>query len=178
MSPVQVSGLSGVQAIVAGTAHALALKNDGTVWAWGANSNGQLGDGTGTDRSTPVQVTGGMAGVTALAAGVTHSLAAKNDGTVWAWGGNDAGQLGDGSTTDHSTPVQVSGGLVGAVGLAAGTYHSLAVKNDGTVWAWGGNDLGQLGDSTTTGRRTPVQVRGGLVGAREVAGRGCSTAWP
>ncbi|HLH23916.1 MAG TPA: hypothetical protein VK066_15440 [Chloroflexota bacterium] len=168
-APVQVSGLTGVAAIVAGTSHALALKNDGTVWAWGANDMGQLGDSTNINRSTPVQVTGGMAGVRAIAAGLVHSLAAKNDGTVWAWGGNDAGQLGDGTTTSHSTPVQVGGGLVNAVSLAAGSYHSLAVRNDGTVWAWGSNDMGQLGDGTTASRRTPVQVSGGMTGAQEVA---------
>jgi alpha-tubulin suppressor-like RCC1 family protein len=168
-APVQVSGLSGVTALVAGTGHALALKNDGSVWAWGANNMGQLGDSTTTDRSTPVQVTGGMANVRALAAGLVHSLAAKNDGTVWAWGGNEAGQLGDGTITNHSTPIQVGGGLTGVVSLAAGSYHSLAVKNDGTVWAWGSNGLGQLGDGTTTNHSLPIQVSGGMTATREVA---------
>ena len=157
--PVQVSGLSGVIALAAGEQHSLALKSDGTVWAWGQNWNGQLGDGSTTNRSTPVQVSG-LTGAIALAAGGAHSLALKSDGTVWAWGANDYGQPGDGSTTySRSTPVQVSG-LTGVIALAAGGTHSLALKSDGTVWAWGHNDYGQLGDGSTTNRSTPVQVNG------------------
>ena len=100
-----------IVAVAAGYYHSLALKNDGTVWAWGANGSGQLGDGTTTDRLTPVQVVGpGGSGwftdVQAVAAGLHHSLALKTDGTVWAWGANWYGQLGDGTTTDSSTPVQ------------------------------------------------------------------------
>ncbi|MBI4492930.1 MAG: IPT/TIG domain-containing protein, partial [Chloroflexi bacterium] len=171
-TPVQVSGLSGVVAIAAGGYHSLALKNDGTVWAWGANWYGALGDGTATNRLTPVQVPG-LSGVMAVAAGSAHSLALKGDGTVWAWGGNYSGQLGDGTTVttgcySRPTPVQVSG-LSGASAIAAGASHSLALKSDGTVWAWGYNGYGQLGDGTTTGHATPVQVSG-LRGATALAG--------
>ncbi len=92
-----------------------------------------------------------------LTASAFHSLALKSDGTVWAWGWNGYGQLGDGTTTSRYTPVQVSG-LTGVVAIAAGYYHSLALKSDGTVWAWGRNVYGQLGDGTTTSRYTPVQT--------------------
>jgi len=106
---------------------------------------------------------GYLTGVTALAGGQYHSLAVKSDGTAWAWGYNGYGQLGDGTTTQRTTPVQVkgpggSGYLTGVTAIAAGYYHSLAVKSDGTAWAWGYNTYGQLGDGTTTSRSTPVQV--------------------
>jgi hypothetical protein len=153
---VQVSGLSGVVAISCGVYHSLALKSDGTVWAWGANDYGQLGNSAASDSSAPVQVSG-LSGVIAIAGGSRHSLALKSDGTVWAWGANDYGQLGNGTTVGSSTPVQVSG-LSGVTSIAAGDYHTLALKSDGTLWAWGRNDAGQLGNGTTVGSSTPVQV--------------------
>ena len=148
--PVQVIGLSGVIAIDTGYSHSLALKSDETLWAWGNNSSGQLGDGNGgfsTCSAVPVQVIG-LYGVIAFDASA-HCLAAKSDGTLWAWGNNDCFQLGDGTTTDRTTPVQVSG-ISGAVAVAAGYRHSLAVKSDGTVWAWGWNGYGQLGNGHPT----------------------------
>ncbi|MBI2472804.1 MAG: IPT/TIG domain-containing protein [Planctomycetes bacterium] len=157
-TPVQVSGLSSVTAISAGKRYySLALKSDGTVWAWGDNSIGQLGDGTTTKRITPVQVSS-LSGVTAIVAGLYHSLALKSDGTVWAWGWNNYGQLGDGGTNwSSSTPIQVSG-ISGVIAISGRRDHSLALKSDGTVWVWGWNEDGQLGDGTTTNRSTPVQV--------------------
>ncbi|MBY9081309.1 RCC1 domain-containing protein, partial [Paenibacillus sp. CGMCC 1.18879] len=92
-----ISTLSGVTAIAAGSSHSLALKSDGSVWAWGYNGGGQLGDNSTTQRSVPVQVTG-LTEVTAIAGGNNHSLALKSDGSVWAWGYNGGGQLGDGTT--------------------------------------------------------------------------------
>ncbi|MFP2913744.1 RCC1 domain-containing protein, partial [Pyxidicoccus sp. 3LFB2] len=104
--------------VAAGYHHTLALKTDGTVWAWGNNTDGQLGDGTNTPRSTPVQVQG-LTGVVAIAANDFDTLALKADGTVWAWGNNSYGQLGDGTApNDRSTPVQVQG-LTGVVAIAA-----------------------------------------------------------
>ncbi|MBO7745109.1 fibronectin type III domain-containing protein [Paenibacillus sp. MWE-103] len=154
-APVQIPGLDSVIAIAAGQLHNLALKSDGTVWAWGWNSSGQLGDGSTTTRSTPVQVTA-LESVTAIAAGSSHSLAVTSDGTVWAWGNNYSGQLGDGSTINRSSPVQVAGlDSVSSVGTTDGS-HSVAVKRDRTVWAWGNNAYGQLGDGTTITRNTPV----------------------
>jgi alpha-tubulin suppressor-like RCC1 family protein len=159
--PVQVSSLTGVIAIAAGAYHSLALKNDGTVWAWGDNGFGQLGNGTNIVKSNvPVQVSS-LTGVIAIAAGTYHSLALKNDGTVWAWGYNNYGQLGNGSNIFYSNvPVQVSS-LTGVIAIAAmGSSHSLALKNDGTVWAWGANGYGQLGIGNYTDKNVPVQVTG------------------
>ena len=144
-------------AIAGGGVHSLALKSDGTVWAWGRNDWGQLGDGSMTNRLTPVPVSG-LTGVVAIAGGGVHSLALKSDGTVWAWGGNSSGQLGDGSMTNRLTPVPVSG-LTGMVAIAGGELHSLALSSDGTVWTWGYNVYGELGDgSTTIVRATPIPV--------------------
>ncbi|MBE0447207.1 MAG: S-layer homology domain-containing protein [Actinobacteria bacterium] len=142
----------------AGYLHSLALKPDGTVWAWGDNGQGQLGDGTTTDKHTPVPVSG-PSGITAITAGDDHSLALKSDGTVWAWGRNSRGQLGDGTTTRSLTPVPVSG-LSEVIAVAAGADHSLALKPDGTVWAWGSNYFGELGNETMTRSLTPVPVSG------------------
>ncbi|MCX6381660.1 MAG: Ig-like domain repeat protein [Armatimonadetes bacterium] len=167
-TPVQVSGLTGVTQVAASGEYNLALKSDGTVRAWGNNGAGQLGDGTNTQRRAPVQVSG-LTGVTQIAGGGNHSLALKSDGAVWAWGNNLYGQLGDGTSNNVSnTPLQVSG-LTGITQVAGGYFHSLAVKSDGAVWAWGRNDdHGQLGDGTNTNRTTPVQVSG-LTGATQVA---------
>jgi alpha-tubulin suppressor-like RCC1 family protein len=165
-------------AVAAGTSHTLALKSDGAVWAWGSNGSSRLGDGSSTDRWSPVQVgtTGNwLTNVAAISAGGSHSLAVKSDGTVWAWGYNLSGQIGDGSNVTRSTPVQVGttgSWLTGVVAVAAGASHSLALKSDGTVWAWGDNYLaGQLGDGTQTNRNVPVQVTG-LTGVVGVAAHG------
>jgi alpha-tubulin suppressor-like RCC1 family protein len=168
LTPVQVgvSTLAGVTAVATGSSHSLALKRDGSVWAWGGNEHGELGDGTTVTRQTPIQVPG-LSGIVAIAAGGWHSLALQGDGSVWAWGRNDAGQLGDGATTDRQTPVRVRG-LSSVVAVQGGAGHSLAVKNDGSVWAWGANTNGQLGDGTTTDRLTPVRA-GGLTGVVAVS---------
>jgi alpha-tubulin suppressor-like RCC1 family protein len=155
-----------VDALAAGFRHVVSLKADGTVWGWGYNSNGQLGDGSTADRGSPVRA-GTLSGVTKVAAGWYHSLALKSDGTVWAWGANPYGQLGDGTNNQRTSPVQVSG-LTGVVAIAAGFGHSLAVKSDGTVWAWGYNGDGQLGDGTTTSRNIPALATG-VAGATAVA---------
>jgi alpha-tubulin suppressor-like RCC1 family protein len=168
--PVPATGLSGVfVAVAGGVAHSLALRDDGRVFAWGLNSDGQLGDGTTTLRRQPVQVSG-LTGVVATAAGAAHSLALKDDGTVVAWGANLFGQVGDNTNTRRLTPVNVSG-LSTAVGIAAGGFHSLGVLSSGDVRAWGANLRGQLGDGTLTNRKTPVTVSG-VTGAAAVAGGG------
>ena len=156
--PAQVGGLSGVVQMAGGWEHSLVLKSDGTVWAWGNNGSGRLGDGTTKDRPTPIQIGSRAVGFVTLAAG-GHSLAIKNDGSVWAWGGNPDFELGDGTATDRWTPVQVRG-LSGVVSVAAGGWHNLALKNDGSVWSWGLNDHMQLGDGTKTNNRTPVRING------------------
>lgn len=154
-------------AIAAGPFHTLALKADGKVWAWGANANGQLGDGAVVARSTPVAVSN-LTDVVAIAAGRSHSIALRADGTVWAWGSNASGELGDGTTSPRLRPVQVSG-LTDVVAIAAGGLRfNLALKGNGTVFAWGENSSGQLGDGTHTPRLRPVVVPG-LAHVREIS---------
>jgi alpha-tubulin suppressor-like RCC1 family protein len=171
-APVQ--GLSGVAAISAGFYHSLALKRDGTVWAWGLDNDGRLGDGgDGSQGPVPVQVSG-LTGVTQVSAGGGHSLALKGDGSVWAWGANDRGELGDGTTQTRSVPVRVSG-LSDVVEVAAGADHSLARTRDGRVWAWGADDEGQLGDGGGADRTTPAVV-GGLSGIVSIAAGNVASA--
>lgn len=160
-SPVPITAIDGITAISGGIGyHTLALKADGTVWAWGKNGNGELGNGTATTQETAPIQTGGLSDAIAVSAGGYHSLALKSDGTVWAWGYGTDGELGNGTAPiEQSVPVQVSG-LTGVTAISAGNYHNLALKSDGSVWAWGGNSEGQLGDGTTTNRTKPVQVAG------------------
>jgi len=165
-----------------GFAHTIALRYDGTVWAWGENIFGQLGDGTTISRHTPVRVQG-LNNITAISAGGGHTVALKNDGTVWAWGFNGAGHLGDGTTINRSTPVRVQG-LSNVIAISAGGDHTVALRNDGTVWAWGWNEDGQLGDGTITHRITPVRLNSlsnivAIVGGWEhtAAIRGDGTVW-
>ncbi len=156
MTPLAVEGTGELVAVDGGAGHSLGLAADGTVWAWGDNADGQLGDGTTTDRATAVQVDG-LTGATAIAAGDAFSLALLANGTFWAWGDNAFGQLGIGTTIDSLVPVQVSG-LTGVTAIDAGGQHALAVMPDGSVRAWGWNKYGQLGDNSTTDRHTPVEV--------------------
>ncbi len=169
-SPVK-SKMSDVKGFDAGTSHALAIKQDGTVWAWGYNYMGQLGMGgaslknqgrvsfgPGADSYSPDLVRG-VADAKAVAAGGSHSAALKDDGTVWAWGGNEDGQLGQGAAggNDRTSPVRVEG-IDGATAIAAGTYHTLAVKSDGSVWAWGSNEYGQAGNGSASSTASPALV--------------------
>jgi alpha-tubulin suppressor-like RCC1 family protein len=157
--PKLVSGLSDVTVVATGcyewwlSCHALALKRDGTVWVWGSNDAGQLGDGTRAGRESPVQVSG-LANVIAVAArsdGTPHNLAVGNDGTVWEW-----------PTAEGRAPVQIAG-LTDIIAVAEGYQHSLALARDGSVWAWGDNYYGQLGVERISIRTTPVRVSGQLL---------------
>jgi alpha-tubulin suppressor-like RCC1 family protein len=154
----QVNVLTGIRAISAGGSHCLALKNDSTVWSWGYNVNGELGNGVSTDTNNiPMQISG-LTGITAISAGGHHSLALKNDSTVWAWGWNNNGQLGIGTNVDSYVPVQIPG-LTGVIAISGnGETNTLALKSDGTVWAWGWNNYGQLGYGTYLDSYIPVQV--------------------
>ncbi len=185
--------------VVWGYQHALALKNDGTLWAWGSNSYGQLGLGYdgGDFIQLPTQV-GTSNDWVYVFAGIYHSFAIKSNGTLWAWGSNYQGQLGDGTDILRNAPVQIgtdddwvkiSAGYDHTIGLkndgtmwnwgygtmsvplqlgtetnwvsiATGAFHNLALKSNGTLWAWGQNSSGQLGDGTTVDKTTPVQIGG------------------
>jgi alpha-tubulin suppressor-like RCC1 family protein len=155
-------------AIAGGRDHSLAVESDGTVWSWGWNQYGQIGDGTkGANRLAPVQVSG-LTGVTMVSAGADHSMALKGDGTVWTWGQNTDGQLGDGTKTNRSTPVEVSA-LANVTDIGSGRLHSLATEADGSVWTWGLDDNGQLGDGGTANRSVPFEVPG-ITGAFGLGG--------
>lgn len=152
-APVQVSGLTDVVKIAAGRFFSLAVKSDGTVWTWGENLYGQLGDGTTTNRSTPVQVLGLNSAVIEAACGAFECHVILADSTVWAWGRNTYGNIGDGTLTNRSLPVQMVGMTI-AAGLASGTNFALVYKADGTFWGCGRNLSGQLGDGTFLQRNT------------------------
>lgn len=139
-----------------GREYSLAIKSDGSLWAWGINNFGQLGDGTLTNSSTLVQI-GDQTDWQQIYAGSLFSLAVKTDGTLWGWGNNSLGQLGNGVTTSVSIPVQISTDTNWQT-LETGSNHTLAIKSDGTLWAWGFNSYGQLGDGSEINRFTPVQI--------------------
>lgn len=168
------------QSLAGGADHSVIVKSDGTVWAVGLNSNGQLGDNTTTARKTPVQVSG-LSNVVAVAAGSVHNLALQADGTLWAWGDNQYGQIGDSTTTDRKIPTLV--GLTQVVGMAAGEHHSVAVRANGEVYTWGRNASGQLADGGTTNSSSPVLVLtsgGAAVGAglkHSLVVKGDGTVW-
>jgi hypothetical protein len=129
---VAVGEVRAMARIEAGISHSLAIKPDGSLWGWGRNDFGQLGDGTTKNRLTPVRIMGGVA---AVMAGRTHSAALTTNGTLWVWGDNASGQLGDGTTTRHLKPVRI---MDGVAAVAGGVFHTLALKNNGELWAWGG----------------------------------------
>jgi uncharacterized delta-60 repeat protein len=161
-TPVQVPGLTQVTAIAAGAHHNLALKADGTAWAWGWNGVGQLGIGSTVDSRVPVRVSL-PAGVTDIAAGSYHSLFLYNsNGTIAVAGWNAFGQLGIDTGPSLSPSVVAGSGTDRGryVAVAGGGLHSLAIRADGTVWAWGWNHFGELGDGSTVDRHTPVMVTG------------------
>ena len=156
--------------------HSAGIKTDGTLWLWGNNGNGQLGDDSTTNRSSPVQtvstgtnwlqVSGGGGG------GGAHTAAIKTDGTLWCWGLNSSGQLGDNSTTNRSSPVQTVDTGTTWSSVDCGEDHTAAVKTDGTLWLWGGNGNGQLGDNTGgfgTSKSSPIQTVSGGTNWKQVS---------
>lgn len=158
--PVDVVGLSqGVTSIALGSSHSCASLTDGSVKCWGANNYGQLGDGTNTDRNTPVDVTG-LSDVAKPGAGMYHSCAITYTGLLKCWGRNDYGQLGDNSTEDRNIPVDVVGITSPVVQVNGGYAHTCALTQAGGAKCWGGNSVGQLGDGTRTQRLIPVDVFG------------------
>ncbi len=155
-----------VTMVAVGSGHACALTSDSVIACWGSNSSGQIGDGTTTSRFTPVAVStsGALAGktVTQIAAGRVHTCALTSDGAAFCWGNNSSGQLGDGTTTNRTTPTAVStgGALAGKtlVQIASWRDHTCAVASDGSAFCWGLNTNGQLGDGTTTQRTSPTAI--------------------
>ena len=158
-SPTQVGSTSEWKDVTLGPRNALAIKNNGTLWAWGFGNQAQIGDNTvNISRSSPVQI-GALTTWSNIAVGAYSSYAIRTDGTLWSWGDNTNGALGTNnpSVLQQSSPVQV-GALTNWLQVAAGPYCCFVVKTDGTLWAWGRNSSGQLGDGTTINRSSPVQI--------------------
>jgi alpha-tubulin suppressor-like RCC1 family protein len=173
-SPVQtVAGGTNWKTVAAGYNHTAAIKTDGTLWTWGWNTYGQLGDNTTAHKSSPVQTVAGGTNWKQVAAGVDHTAAIKTDGTLWTWGRGNFGQIGDNtSAVNRSSPVQTVCGGANWKTVACGGYHTAAIKTDGTLWLWGQENYGQLGDSTPTNKSSPVQtLTGGTNWKQVTAGR-------
>jgi alpha-tubulin suppressor-like RCC1 family protein len=177
-----VLGLPHIIAIAAGGYHALALAEDGAVYAWGNNLLGQLGDGTinpgqfgdppvPNDRSIAAIVPG-LAHVIAISAGYYFSVALNEDGSVLAWGSNNSGQLGDGTTTDRLVPTATL--MTDAVSISAHAGHTLSLKQDGTAWSWGFGLYGQLGHGTNESSSVPAAIPGLSAIAEVCAGNSLS----
>lgn len=156
--PVQVGTATNWQSIAAGTNHSLAIKTDGTLWAWGNNSNFQLGTlPLSAIVYTPTQV-GTLTTWQSVAAGLEHSLAIKTDGSLWAWGRNNYNQLGDNTLISKQTPTHIGLGYSDFTKISAGNYHSIAIRANHTLYAWGDNFYGQLGDGTGVNKTVPTLI--------------------
>jgi len=174
-SPVQTvaSGTNWSQ-VTCGAYSMAAVKTDGTLWAWGRNDQGQLGDNTLISRYSPVQTIAGGTNWKQASAGMFNTACIKTDGTLWMWGGNNSGSLGDNTRTARSSPVQTAAGgtnwrQVSALNIAGGGPNMTAcIKTDGTLWTWGDNTYGNLGDNTTIAKSSPVQTAAGGTNWKQV----------
>ena len=159
-SPVQTicSGTNWKQ-VSGGYYFTSAIKTDGTLWLWGYNDQGQLGNGIDViSKSSPVQTICSGTNWKQVSCGLQHTAAIKTDGTLWLWGSNYRGALGDNTTTSKSSPVQTIAGGTNWKQVSAGGYFSTAIKTDGTLWTWGRNNYGQLCNNTTTHMSSPIQT--------------------
>jgi len=180
-SPVQtVAGGTNWKQVAGGAYHTAAIKTDGTLWTWGQNNYGQLGDNTATAKSSPVQTLAGGINWKQVAGGKYHTAAIKTDGTLWLWGYNgplNGGALGDNTATSKSSPIQTVAGGTNWKLVANGFYHTAAIKTDGTLWTWGSNTYGNLGDNTVANKSSPVQtVAGGTNWKLVACGKSFTTA--
>jgi alpha-tubulin suppressor-like RCC1 family protein len=157
-TPSPIGALTNWASVSTGYAYMASIKTDGTLWTWGYNNYGQLGQGDVINRSSPVQV-GSLTNwyKVSAACGGSTSFAIKTDGTLWVWGYNNQGQLGQNDTTNRSSPVQV-GSLTNWSSVSASSNHTVAIKTDGTLWTWGRNNNGELGQNNVVNRSSPVQV--------------------
>lgn len=166
-TPVQVNNLQNVISVSNGYTHTAAVTSDGSVWTWGSSWSGALGGGIAYQQyNSPVKLNN-ISDIKDVKSGYDFTLALSNDGTVWAWGRNESGQLGDGTNTSHNFPVQVPN-LTDVKEIYTGYSHSVALKNDGTVWTWGNNDSGQLGDGTSNNNRNTLAQVGGLTNVKDI----------
>ena len=169
-SPVQtIAGGTNWKQVAGGGYHTAAIKTDGTLWAWGYNGQGQLGDNTVVNKSSPVQTIAGGTNWKQVAGGFNHTAAIKTDGTLWTWGYDNYGQLGDNTIVAKSSPVQTITGGTNWKQVACGSYHTAAIKTDGTLWTWGYNPYGQLGNNTVVNESSTVQTIAGGTNWKQVA---------
>ena len=176
-SPVQtIAGGTNWKQVAGGVNHTVAIKTDGTLWTCGYNNYGQLGDNTIAHKSSPVQTIAGGTNWKQIACGSYHTAAIKTDGTLWTWGQNTYGELGDNTIVHESSPVQTIAGGTNWKQVAGGEYHTAAIKTDGTLWTWGYNAYGQLGNNTVVNESSPVQTITGGTNWKQVAGGGYHTA--
>jgi alpha-tubulin suppressor-like RCC1 family protein len=175
-SPVQIGTLSSWKIVTAGSSHTIAISQSGSLWGFGYNGQGQLGDNTIVDKNSPVQI-GTLTTWVSASCGVSHTMALKSDGTLWAWGLNNLGQLGNGTSfPNQSSPVQI-GTRNDWVDISSGYAHSLALRNDGSLWSWGYNGTGELGQNISSFSITsPVQVGGDTNWSKIAGGAGNSLA--
>jgi len=159
-APTRIGTETNWKSVSAGSMHTMAIKTDGSLWGWG-NMYYKPVDGTGTGVTIPTQI-GTDNNWVFVFAGDNHTIAIKTDGSLWAWGKNDFGQLGDGTTIEISTPTRIGTDInwksVSGGDSGAGWFYTTAIKTDGSLWVWGDNRAEQLGDGTTTSRRTPTQI--------------------
>jgi len=162
-SPVSVvGGFTDWCQVCTGQSHTTGLRTNGTIWAWGTGSVGELGDGTTVSKSSPVSVVGGFTDWCQISASSCSSIGIRTTGSLWSWGSNAQGQLGDGTTVNRSSPVSVVGGFTDWCRISTGAVHGLGIRTNGTAWAWGFNLYGRLGDGTTVSKSSPVSVVGGF----------------
>ena len=155
---VQIGVANNWKTISAGGAHVLALKTDGTLWAWGLNGDGQLGNGSTVTSNIPVQIGSDTNWKSVAAGGYYFSMAIKTDGSLWVWGNDSYNQMGNGTVTQpYTVPTQL-GVATDWDKIAAGQYHALAIKNNGTLWGWGDNSAGGIGIGNTTPVSNPIQI--------------------
>jgi alpha-tubulin suppressor-like RCC1 family protein len=156
--------------VSSGNQHTAAVKTDGTLWTWGYGSSGRLGTNATITRSTPVQVFGSATNWKQVSSGLTHTAAVKTDGTLWTWGNGGNGRLGTNDTTNILTPVTTFAGGTNWKQVSSGTFHTAAIKTDGTLWTWGNGGLGLLGTNDTITRSTPVTTFAGGTNWKQVSG--------
>jgi len=162
-SPVSVvGGFTDWCRASAGSYHSVGLRSNGTAWAWGCNNCGAVGDDTTINKSSPVSVVGGFTDWIQIGAGRCVSAGLRSNGTIWAWGSNGSGQLGDNTVIAKSSPVSVIGGFTDWCQISVGYEGVIALRTNGTAWSWGSGLFGALGDNTTVNKSSPVSVVGGF----------------
>lgn len=174
--PTQVGVANNWASIAVGANHTVAIKSDGTLWAWGDNTNGQLGDGTVVPQTSPLKIGVGTTW-SKVACGNGFTIAIQTNGTLWAWGLNSFSQLGDGTIINSLVPKQIGISTLWS-SIACGTSHTVAIQTTGSLWAWGKNTFGQIGNGSVTGlpQATPVQIGALLTWASVSCGNDYSIA--